>query len=107
MIPVTGMVDSFQKQYVSLKVPYPADNVSSEVDAQIKETKNEIDNSEKSSQAWIGEYQKSIDHLKQWQMTITVSLSLNRLWIHLIVQHSKMKKSMMCAGNCKTSLNSI
>ncbi|CAD6993600.1 unnamed protein product [Ceratitis capitata] len=65
MIPVTGMVDSFQKQYVSLKVPYPADNVSSEVDAQIKKTKNEIDNFEKSSQARIDEYQKTLDPLNR------------------------------------------
>lgn len=30
-IPVAGMVDTFQKEYEALKVPYPADTVSQQI----------------------------------------------------------------------------
>ena len=36
-VAVPGLVDSFKKQYESLKVPYPEDKVSPQVDAQEKE----------------------------------------------------------------------
>lgn len=64
LIPIPGLVDSFQKQYDAVKVPYPADNVSSQVDAQAKETKSEIENFKKSSDQRIASMQKEIDHLK-------------------------------------------
>lgn len=43
IVPVPGLVDTFQKQYESLKVPYPADNLSPKVDAQWAEVKKAID----------------------------------------------------------------
>ncbi|XP_065340709.1 ATP synthase subunit d, mitochondrial [Cloeon dipterum] len=33
-VAVAGMVDNFQKQYEALKIPYPADNYTSQVEAQ-------------------------------------------------------------------------
>lgn len=42
-VPVPGMVDNFQKQYESLKVPYPADTQSAQIDAQWAEVKKAID----------------------------------------------------------------
>lgn len=36
-IAAASFVDTFQKQYEALKVPYPTDNVSSQIDAQAKE----------------------------------------------------------------------
>lgn len=36
-VSVPGLVDSFKKQYEALQVPYPADKVSAQVDAQEKE----------------------------------------------------------------------
>ena len=35
-VPIPSMVDNFQKQYESLKVPYPPDTASHLVDAQEK-----------------------------------------------------------------------
>lgn len=36
-IPVPGLVDKFQKEYESFKVPYPADKYTSEIEAREKE----------------------------------------------------------------------
>lgn len=36
-VPVPGMVDTFQKKYETLQIPYPQDTVSSLIDAQEKE----------------------------------------------------------------------
>ena len=36
-IAVPGLVESFKKQYEALKVPYPADKVSPQIDVQAKE----------------------------------------------------------------------
>lgn len=35
-VAVSGMVDNFQKQYDALKIPYPADTVTPQVEAQAK-----------------------------------------------------------------------
>ena len=64
LIPVKGLVDSFKKQYESLKVPYPADNVTAQVDSQAKETKANIDKFKCESEERICNFQKEIDHLK-------------------------------------------
>jgi F-type H+-transporting ATPase subunit d len=37
-VAVPGMVETFQKQYEALKIPYPADTVTSQVEAQEKES---------------------------------------------------------------------
>jgi len=43
-VPVAGLVDNFQKQYEALKVPYPADTVSSQIAAQEKEAVRNVYN---------------------------------------------------------------
>lgn len=42
-IPVAGMVDTFQKKYEALSIPYPADTLTSKVDAQWVEIKKAIE----------------------------------------------------------------
>lgn len=64
LVPVQGLVDSFQKQYEALKVPYPKDTYSSQVDAQAKESQSEIESYKKASEQRIQSYQKEIAHLK-------------------------------------------
>jgi F-type H+-transporting ATPase subunit d len=58
------MVDSFQKQYESLKVAYPVDNVTSQVVAQEKEVKNEISSFVSASKGRIDKFEGQISHLK-------------------------------------------
>lgn len=62
-VAVAGMVDNFQKQYESLKIPYPADNVSSQVDAQAKEVDGEIQKFVAESNTRIEQYKKELAHL--------------------------------------------
>lgn len=64
LVPIAGMVDSFQKQYDAVKIPYPTDNVTPQVEAQAKETKAEIDSFKSASNQRIAALQKEIDHLK-------------------------------------------
>lgn len=64
LIPVQGLVDNFQKQYEATKVPYPADTVSTQVDAQAQETKKEIESFKNASAQRITQFQKDIEHLK-------------------------------------------
>lgn len=54
-VPVPGMVDTFQKQYEALKVPYPADTQTAQVEAQWAEVKKAIDAFIQSSNANITE----------------------------------------------------
>lgn len=35
-IPIAGLVDKFQKEYESVKVPYPVDKYTSEIEAEEK-----------------------------------------------------------------------
>ncbi|XP_055690830.1 ATP synthase subunit d, mitochondrial [Lutzomyia longipalpis] len=63
-IPVPGLVENFQKQYESLKVPYPDDTFSAEVDKQEQDVKREIQEFVRQSEERIAEYQKQIAHLK-------------------------------------------
>ncbi|XP_045460917.1 ATP synthase subunit d, mitochondrial-like [Harmonia axyridis] len=62
-VPVPGMVEEFQKQYSALKIPYPPDTVSSQIDAVEKEIKADIEAFKKESNANIAQYQKELDHL--------------------------------------------
>ncbi|KAH8312201.1 hypothetical protein KR044_009790 [Drosophila immigrans] len=64
LVPVAGLVDGFQKQYDALKVPYPKDNVSSEVDKEIELSKSEISEYKRGSEERIKNYTKEIGHLK-------------------------------------------
>lgn len=58
------MVDAFQKQYEALKVPYPADTVSAQVDAQRSQVDKDIKDFIATSNARIAELEKQIQHLK-------------------------------------------
>jgi len=64
LIPIQGLVDTFQKQYEAIKVPYPADTVSTQVDAQAQETKKEIESFKSASTQRISQHQKNIEHLQ-------------------------------------------
>ncbi|XP_033215463.1 ATP synthase subunit d, mitochondrial-like [Belonocnema kinseyi] len=57
VISVPGMVDSFQKQYESLQIPYPADNYTATVEAQEKEAVVDIEK-------FIQESNKEIERAK-------------------------------------------
>lgn len=112
-ITVPGLVDTFQKNYDSVKVPYPPDNLTSQVVTQEGQVKSEIDNFKSSSNARISEHQKAIEHLKAllpyeqmtmedyrdafpevWWFGIEFGkfydfFSIHRkLWIQSIIQHS-------------------
>ncbi|CAH0584547.1 unnamed protein product [Chrysodeixis includens] len=63
-VPVAGMVDNFQKQYEALKVPYPADTQSAQVEAQWAEVKKAIDSFVQESNTNIANYQKQISEVK-------------------------------------------
>ncbi|KAG6459595.1 ATP synthase subunit d, mitochondrial [Manduca sexta] len=63
-VPVAGMVDNFQKQYEALKIPYPADTLTAQVEAQWNEIKKAIDAFIKDSNANIASYQKQIEETK-------------------------------------------
>ncbi|XP_077290218.1 ATP synthase, subunit D [Arctopsyche grandis] len=41
-VPVAGMVDNFQKQYEALKIPFPSDTQTSQIEAQASKLKVEI-----------------------------------------------------------------
>lgn len=43
IVPVAGMVDNFQKQYEALKIPYPNDTLTAQVEAQWAEIKKAIE----------------------------------------------------------------
>lgn len=63
-IPNAALVDSFQKSYESLKVPYPADTVSAEVDKLRQQVSTEIAKFKKESDVRITEYKTEIDRIK-------------------------------------------
>lgn len=63
-IPVAGMVDNFQKQYEALKIPYPADTLTSQVEAQWTQIKKVIEEFARQSNANIANYEKQINEIK-------------------------------------------
>lgn len=63
-VAIAGLVKTFQSQYEALKIPYPADTYSQQVDTQEQEVKKEIADFIKASETRINQYQKEIDHLK-------------------------------------------
>ena len=63
-VPIAGMVDKFQKEYEAIKIPFPADTVSSQIDAQASEVKKEVEEFKVSSEARIAEYKSQIAHLQ-------------------------------------------
>ncbi|CAG9088732.1 hypothetical protein JYU34_020973 [Plutella xylostella] len=60
VVPIPGMVDSFQKQYEALKIPYPADTMTAKVDAQWAEVKKAVDAFIAESNNHIANYEKEI-----------------------------------------------
>ncbi|XP_012271947.1 ATP synthase subunit d, mitochondrial [Orussus abietinus] len=63
-IPLAGMVDRFQKEYESLKVPYPPDNYTVKLSELEKDYSSKIDNFVKESNVRIEEYRQKADKLK-------------------------------------------
>ncbi|KAJ0178065.1 hypothetical protein K1T71_005888 [Dendrolimus kikuchii] len=64
VVPIPGMVDTFQKQYEGLKIPYPADTQTAKVEAQWAEIKKSIEAFINSSNANIASYQNEINSTK-------------------------------------------
>ncbi|XP_014292778.1 ATP synthase subunit d, mitochondrial [Halyomorpha halys] len=62
-VPVPGMVDSFQKKYETLQIPYPQDTVTPLIDAQEKEVKKEVAAFKDASSQRIKAYQAEIDNI--------------------------------------------
>ncbi|XP_065579818.1 ATP synthase subunit d, mitochondrial-like [Artemia franciscana] len=60
-----AMVDAFKKQYEALKVPYPEDKVSSQIDAQEAEAKKEITKFIQESRGRIENYKAELGKLGQ------------------------------------------
>ncbi|CAH1959817.1 unnamed protein product [Acanthoscelides obtectus] len=54
-VPVAGMVEEFQKQYSALNIPYPPDTVQSQLEAQDKEIKSDIEKFKAESNSRIAE----------------------------------------------------
>lgn len=63
-VAVPGLVDTFQKNYEGIKIPYPPDNLTSQVVAQETQVKQEIQQFKSASDARINEHQKAMEHLK-------------------------------------------
>jgi F-type H+-transporting ATPase subunit d len=63
-VPVAGMVDAFQKQYEALKVPFPADTVSSQIESQKSATQKEIEKFVAESKTRIAKHESELAHLK-------------------------------------------
>lgn len=63
-IPIAGLVDSFQKSYESLKVPYPADTLSAEVDKVRAAVSSDIANFKKESEARIATHKAEVERIK-------------------------------------------
>lgn len=62
-VPIAGMVDNFQKQYEAVKIPFPADTVTSQVEQQKSQVAKEIDEFKKASSDRIATLEKEIAHL--------------------------------------------
>lgn len=63
-IATPGLVDSFQKAYESLKIPYPADPLSADVDKLRAQVKSQIESFKKESDARIAKSQAEIERIK-------------------------------------------
>ncbi|KAH0947456.1 hypothetical protein HN011_006433 [Eciton burchellii] len=63
-ISVSGLVDKFQKEYESFKVPYPVDNYTSQIETQEKEMLVQIEQFIKDSNERIANITKEIEKMK-------------------------------------------
>lgn len=55
LVPIPGMVDEFEKQYNALKIPYPPNNLVSQLDALENEIKSDIEKFKTESNGRIAE----------------------------------------------------
>uniref|UniRef100_A0A1B6DLU4 ATP synthase subunit d, mitochondrial n=1 Tax=Clastoptera arizonana TaxID=38151 RepID=A0A1B6DLU4_9HEMI len=62
-IPIAGLVENFQKQYDSLKIPYPQDTTVSQLDALEKELNADVKKFISESNVRIEEYSKELTRL--------------------------------------------
>lgn len=63
-IPNAALVDTFQKAYEALKVPYPADTLSSSVDQLRTEVTQDISSFKKESEARIAKHKAEVERIK-------------------------------------------
>ncbi|KPJ16587.1 ATP synthase subunit d, mitochondrial [Papilio machaon] len=63
-VPIPGMVENFQKQYEALKIPYPTDTMTAQVDAQWTQVKKAIDQFVQQSNANIANFEKQVAEIK-------------------------------------------
>lgn len=63
-VAVPGLVDTFQKNFDAIKVPYPTDTLSASVQQQASQVASEIEQFKAASKARIAENQAAIEHLK-------------------------------------------
>lgn len=63
-IPNAALVDSFQKSYESLKIPYPADNVTPEVEKLRQKVTAKIASFKKESEVRIAEHKSEIARIQ-------------------------------------------
>lgn len=62
-VAVPGLVDAFRKQYESLKVPFPVDTVSPQVEELRKEITADIQQFKKESEARIAHHNSELDRI--------------------------------------------
>lgn len=62
-VPVAGLVETFRKSYEALKVPYPTDTLSGQVDALRKEITNDIQKFKAESEQRIVNHQKELERI--------------------------------------------
>ncbi|XP_066987537.1 ATP synthase subunit d, mitochondrial [Macrobrachium rosenbergii] len=84
-IAIPGMVDEFQKQYDALKIPYPADTVSSEIDAVEKEAAAEVQGFIKASNDRIATLQAD---LVRWEGMIPYDQMTMEEWAEAFPEQS-------------------
>ncbi|XP_014671264.1 PREDICTED: ATP synthase subunit d, mitochondrial-like [Priapulus caudatus] len=65
----SGLVDKFEKQYAVLNIPFPKDNVSPQIDEQLKQQEVERQNFNKQSNQRIEQYKKE---LAKWESMLPV-----------------------------------
>ncbi|XP_058461869.1 ATP synthase subunit d, mitochondrial [Malaya genurostris] len=63
-VPIAGMVDKFQKAYEALQIPYPSDTLTSQIEAQEKQVRDEIAIFVKESESRIAEHQTQMAQIK-------------------------------------------
>ena len=63
-VALPGLVDSFQKSYESLNIPYPKDNLSASVEDQRKEITNDIAQFKNQSNERIQNHIKELEKIK-------------------------------------------